>query len=116
MAKLPSQHHAVDSDVDGIARYISGQGYPEAAERFIDAVFTTFRLLAEHPEAGSAYESGIPQLDDLPIRSHTVPFPNRPSRRPYSVFYRTNGGGVRILYVCRTSRDVPELMAEDVRT
>tara|TARA_R110002096_G_scaffold26518_17_gene81810 strand:- start:142 stop:405 length:264 start_codon:yes stop_codon:yes gene_type:complete len=68
------------------------------------------------PKPPSVYESGIAQLDELPIRSHTVPFPDRPSRRPYSVFYRADGGQVRILYVYRTSRNVPELMTEDVRT
>ncbi|MEM1295987.1 MAG: type II toxin-antitoxin system RelE/ParE family toxin [Verrucomicrobiota bacterium] len=111
-----SQHDFVESDVDEIARYINEQGYPEAAERFIDAVFQTFRLLAKHPEIGSIYESGLADLDRFPIRSHTVPFPNRPSRRPYSVFYRIDGEAVRILYVYRTSQNIHEVMAEDVRT
>ena len=110
-----TRHPSFHADVDEIVDFLWADDDISIVHRFLLAVDSTISLVEQFPKIGSPYESGISQLDSIPIRSHTIPFPNRPSKRPFSMFYRADGGEVRILYVYRTSRNVPELMADDVR-
>ena len=114
MANSLSRHPKVADDIEAIAEHIWSEGYTEAALRFIDASEQTARFVAQYP-FGRVYKSGVSKLDAYPIRSRTIPFPNRPSRRPYRIFWRVDEDEVRILYVYASRQSIPNLMARDVR-
>ena len=109
-----SRHPSVRDDIDAIVDYCWDID-PDLGIRFHDALEETVSRIEEFPEIGSVYRSSVPKLDAIPIRSHTIPFPDRPSRRPYSLFYRADNDEVRILYIYATRRNVPQLMRNDVR-
>lgn len=71
----------------------------DAAERFLDAAQAAFRFLARTPGAGATREYSDPTLKDLrmwPIKGF----------EKYLVFYRTVPGGLDIIRVLHTARDI----------
>jgi toxin ParE1/3/4 len=84
------------SDLENIWTFIALDN-PDAADRVIEAVYDTCRLLAENPEIGR-----IRKLSSSPkeIRSFLVTeFSN------YIVYYRPVSDGVQVLRVLHGSRD-----------
>lgn len=82
-------------DLQEIARYI-GERNTDAADRVIDELSNTFRLLALNPEIGT-------NLDDLRqgLRVFTPPHP----AHNYAIFFRRTVDGVVISDVVHSARD-----------
>ncbi len=95
------RHPASTRDIDAIAVFIADCN-AEAAFRFLEAIESTYRILAEMPEAGVAREYGNPELCGLrmfPVRD----FPN------HLIFYRPVAVGIEVLRVLHASRDIEAL-------
>ncbi len=84
-----------DDDLMEIARYIAKRNLP-AAERFIDAVYETGELLANHPEMGRTRDELAPGIRSFPIGA-------------FVLFYRHAAGGIEVARILRGSRDIPSL-------
>ena len=95
-------------DLPAIYAFIARDN-PAAAERVLEAVQNTFDQLAQQPECGVPYKTRNPKLTDvrmLPVNG----FAN------YLVFYRIEGGAVRILYVVHGARHLPRLFRREARS
>ncbi|HVR74271.1 MAG TPA: type II toxin-antitoxin system RelE/ParE family toxin [Planctomycetota bacterium] len=79
---------------------------PLAAERFLDAVEETVRLLAEHPHAGRVRDFGNPRLEGLRCRP-VEGFKN------FLLFYFPTDEGIDVFHVYHGARDLPPLFEED---
>lgn len=78
-------------DFADIVSYIGARD-PHAAQRLIDRVFKTFRLLEENPFIGR--RTGISET-----RQYTIP------RSPYLLVYRISGETVEIITIFHASRN-----------
>jgi toxin ParE1/3/4 len=77
----------------------------EAAERFLTALRSSFRTLAEWPEIGPRYQSNRAELVGLrfwPVRRFTN----------YLIFYRVmeKPGRLHIVRILHGARDVPQML------
>ncbi len=82
-----------------------GQDNPNVAERFLAAADETFEQLARMPEVGSPRDSGRSELSGLRM------FRIRGFER-HLVFYRPIEGGVEIVRVLHSVRDLATLFEE----
>ena len=78
---------------------------PDAAERFLAALQSSFRTLAQWPEIGPRYQSnraGLAGLRFWPVRRFTN----------YLIFYRViaKSGQLHIVRVLHGARDVPQVL------
>jgi toxin ParE1/3/4 len=89
-------------DIEESAVYI-GQDAPKAALRFLDAVETTLRLLAENPELGPARDFGRRELAGLRF------FPVKGFEK-HLVFYRPLEHGIEVLRVLHGARDLGSIL------
>jgi plasmid stabilization system protein ParE len=89
---------AAEADIDEIALYIATDNRA-AADRFIDEVHATFRLLAENPHIGHVRTD----LTDRPVRFWTV-------KRHYMIIYRDRSP-IEIVRVLSGYRDIANLLA-----
>ncbi len=95
-------------DLPGIYAFIA-RNDPQAAERVLAAVETTFDQLVRQPQCGVSYPTRNAKLRDvrmLPVNG----FAN------YLVFYRLIPDAVRILYVVHGARHLPRLFRREPRT
>ncbi len=83
------------SDLEAIADYIA-LDKPDAANRYVQKVFTKTDRLARHPKSGSV----PPEIPHLPYRQIIVP--------PCRIFYRTEGNKVFIVHVMRSEQQFDE--------
>ena len=101
-----------DKDLDEIFRFIAEDDL-EAAKRVVMGITKTIEFLGQYPDLGSAYSHKHPKLQG--IYKHTaVKIPGK-SYRNYLIFYRIEPDHIRILYVFRVSRQIPERMVDELR-
>lgn len=86
-------------DLRDIAKYIASDN-PDAAERFLNAVEETFRLLKSHPGLGRLRSFSVPGIRSWVIADF----------RNYIVFYLPTKTEVQILAVLHGARDLPQVM------
>jgi toxin ParE1/3/4 len=75
---------------------------PDAADRFLEAVMRSLRVLCQYPSLGPRYRSNNPELSGIrfwPVRRF----------RNYLIFYRPEPeeGLLRVVRVLHGARDVP---------
>jgi toxin ParE1/3/4 len=91
-------------DVADIHLFIA-MNNPAAADRFLTALQSSFRMLAQWPEVGPRYQSNRAELARMrfwPVRR----FPN------YLIFYRVTAAPRRlhIVRILHGARDVPQVL------
>jgi toxin ParE1/3/4 len=89
-------------DLREIALFL-GRDSPRAADRFLAAVERTSQQLLATPELGSRWEGGEPTLPGLrmkQVRGFTK----------YWIFYRPTSGGIEIVRVLHSARDLDSLL------
>ena len=86
-----SLHRGAELDLLEAARFYRQQGGPKLANRFLDEFDRVVALLVEFPGLGTPTDEGR--------RVHTL------HDFPYSVIYREDAEGIRILVVRRQYRD-----------
>lgn len=79
---------------------------PQAAERFLDAVEDTVRLLAKNPHAGRVRDFDNPRLEGLRCSS-VKGFKN------FLLFYFPTDEGIDVFHVYHGARDLPVLFEEE---
>src|SRR5258706_829311 len=89
---------AAKADVSGIWHHIASDNLA-AAERWLDTVDRNVRLLAEFPALG-------PRRDELGPGLQSYPLGN------YIIFYRSVRGGIEIIRVLHSARNLPEILGE----
>ena len=99
MARLIWTEPALN-DLQTIAEYIA-LDKPDAAEGFVQKVFTSVERLTRFPRSGS-----IPsEIPHLPYRQVVVP--------PCKIFYRLNDEDIMIIFVMRSEQLFkPEMLSE----
>ena len=80
-------------DLETIAEYIA-LDKPDAAQRYVQKVFTAVERLSQFPKSGSI----PPEISNLPYRQVVVP--------PCRVFYRCNKDYVFIIFVMRSEQNL----------
>ena len=78
---------------------------PEAANRVMLAAYETFQLIADSPNIGKKRHFRRRQVKDL--RSWHVSGFGR-----YQIFYRTIPGGIQVVHVCHSARDIEALFSK----
>jgi toxin ParE1/3/4 len=71
----------------------------EAADRLLDDVQESCQLLAIQPKAGRARDEVAPQLRSFPVGR-------------YVVFYKPQGGGIEVVRVLHSARDIESIAEE----
>lgn len=87
-----------EADLDGHFLYIADDN-PEAAARFLEALESAFRLLAENNEIGSLRDFNNPRLEGIrmwPVHGF----------EHYLVFYVPTTTGIDVVRVLHSSRDI----------
>ena len=92
-------------DLDQIHAYIS-EDNPEAADRVLEAAFSTFAGLAKMPGMGRPRAFRLPELSGL--RSLRVQ-----GFRNYLIFYRPQPDGVEIVRVLQGAQNLDALFGDD---
>ncbi|WP_022871124.1 type II toxin-antitoxin system RelE/ParE family toxin [Yaniella halotolerans] len=88
-----------DEDIAWTIDHYLGQGVPEAAMGFVDALEEVKTIIGEHPQLGSiriGIEIGIPEMRTVALKKF-----------PYLAFYTYEVEVVRIHRVLHTARDIP---------
>lgn len=80
------------ADLEDIGDYIANDSQ-EAAERFIEKITNTCRMLAAHPLSGRARDELLANMRSFPVGNHVI-------------FYDVQPDGVQILRVLHGSRDL----------
>ncbi len=91
-------------DIEEAIAYYQGEGGPELAQRFIDAVQQGFQRISRSPGVGSpryAYELGLEGLRVWQLR-----------RFPMLIFYQERPEIIDVWRVLHAQRDIPSWMAE----
>jgi toxin ParE1/3/4 len=86
--------------------YFGEQAGAELAERYFAAVDATCLQLADHPQSGVLYDSGIARLEGLrrvPVKG----FEN------YLLFYLPHENGIEVIRVFHAARDIDNLFAQE---
>lgn len=92
-------------DIIDAATFFAGESF-DLSDRFLAAVKTTLRTLAEMPGMGSLFPTGDPDLADM--RHFRVQgFPN------YFVFYLPSARGIEVVRVLHRARDLRSIFGED---
>jgi toxin ParE1/3/4 len=86
--------------------YFGEQAGVDVAERYLDALDKTCALLAQQPQVGRAYDSGISRLTGL-RRFRVKGFEH------YVIFYLARKGGIDVVRVLHGSRDIDSILAEE---
>ena len=86
--------------------YFDEQSGVEAAERYLEAVEETCKLLAGHPQSGVRYQSGIPGLSGV----RRVPVTGFDK---YLIFYLCHRGGIEVVRVLHGAGDLENLLAQE---
>jgi toxin ParE1/3/4 len=88
------------------AEYI-GRDSPASADRFLNAVESTFAHLEAFPGSGHPHESDEPKLAGVRVWSVK-------GFRNYLIFYRPFDGGVEIIHLLHGARDIGPALAKDL--
>lgn len=98
-----------EGDFDLQYRWYLGHAGVALADRFKDAVWTTFKLLAVHPELGYLRNFRHPALQDL--RSFRVD----PPFGVHLIFYRHNASELFVERLMHGARHLPRRLVEPPR-
>ncbi len=82
-------------DLEAIAEYIA-LDKPEAAQRYVQKVFTAVERLSQFPKLGSI----PPEISNLPYRQVVVP--------PCRIFYRCHKDHIFIIFVMRSEQNLQQ--------
>jgi toxin ParE1/3/4 len=93
-------------DILELADYLVWESSLTIAERFVQSVEESFRLIAEMPNIGRLYECNNPQLSTLRV------WPVKGFEK-HILFYRTIPEGVEIIRVRHSARDIPLIFEND---
>lgn len=91
VVKLPQ----AEEDLHTIWRTVAG-GSPAAADRLLDDLEETLRLLADYPALGPARDVLAPGVRVFPVDN-------------YLIFYRTPPNGIEVVRVLHAARDLDAL-------
>lgn len=86
-------------EVENAVDYYAREAGAQTAISFVDALQSTFGLIAKHPASGSlryAYELGLPHLRSMMLKAF-----------PYIVFYLEQADHVDIWRMLHAKRDIP---------
>jgi len=86
-------------DVENAVDYYAREAGTQVAISFVDALQSTFGLIATHPASGSlryAYELRLPDLRSMTLKAF-----------PYLVFYLEHADYVDIWRILHMKRDIP---------
>jgi toxin ParE1/3/4 len=86
--------------------YLGEQAGVDVAEPYFDAVAKTCALLAQQPQAGGAYDSGITRLAGL-RRFRVKGF------EQYLIFYAVGRRSIDVVRVLHGARDIDNIQAEE---
>jgi toxin ParE1/3/4 len=81
------------SDLDQIWLYLAQNGSPNVADRVIDSILASFRMLAKMPQAGRARPDIDPDVRSLSVGSYMIYYQKR------------ERGGIVIARVLHAMRD-----------
>lgn len=87
------------SDVENALDYYAREAGAQTAINFVDALQSTYTLIAKHPASGSlryAYELGLPDMRTVTLKAFT-----------YIVFYLEQDDHVDIWRILHAKRDIP---------
>ena len=105
MSKKPVRpRETARRDVEAAVDYYAREAGAEVATGFIDALQVAYRLIGDHPAAGSpryANELGLPGLRSSILK-----------RYPYIVFYVERKDHIDVWRVLHARRDIPVWMQE----
>ena len=85
------------NDLRQIWAYIA-QDNPSAADRLVDRIERSLRLLARHPQMGQAMDQYRPGLRRFTVAN-------------YLLFFEPIDGGVRLIRVLHSSRRIDDLLS-----
>jgi toxin ParE1/3/4 len=91
-------------DTEAAVDYYIREAGPEVALAFVEALRIAYRMIADHPTAGSprpAHELALPGLRSRMLK-----------RYPYLVFYIEQGDHIDVWRVLHAHRDIPAWLRE----
>jgi toxin ParE1/3/4 len=100
------KHPRVFIDLDEQATYLQSDSL-RVAIRFLEQAEQTFEMLAGMPGLGKAYDSDAPRLAGL--RSFGIKGFDK-----ILVFYRPIKGGIEVVRVLHSARDIPKILEEEL--
>jgi len=100
--KIVESDEAVNDVIDA-ADYIAQQAGLNTSDKFLQAVKTSYRQIADMPGVGSLRDYGQPTLQGM-RRWHVTKFPK------YLIFYMTAEAELRILRVLHGARDIETIL------
>jgi len=92
------------SDVMGAADYIAAQSSLNASEKFLDAVKSAYRKIADMPGIGTLRDYKQPELKEMRMW-------RAPKYPRYLTFYVTTGTDLIILRVLHGSQDIDSIFS-----
>ena len=98
-AKSVIPRQSAREDAENAVGYYAREAGAQVAIGFVDALQSTFALLAEHPASGSlryAYELGLPDLRSIRLKDF-----------PYIVFYLEQADHVDVWRILHAKQDIP---------
>lgn len=103
-AKPVLRRRSARIDIDSAADYYDREAGSDVALRFVDAVETAFRSIAERPRAASSIWSE--RLNLAGLRSRPVP------RFPYLVFFVEHEEYIEVWRVLHARSDIPAWLGD----
>lgn len=91
-------------DVENAVDYYVREAGSQSALGFVDALQSTYALIAEHPASGSlryAYELGLPDLRSMALKGF-----------PYIIFYSEQADHLDVWRILNAKRDIPAWLQE----
>ena len=89
----------VKRELDEIWAYIARSNSIEVAERVLDEIVRTIRMLAEMPGMGTMREELMPGLRSFPVYN-------------YLILYRKARGGIEVVHVVHGARDLERIFGK----
>ncbi len=86
---------AAEQDLKEIWSYVA-ENNPEAASKLIKEITRRFAVLRDHPRMGREQEKLLVNLRSFAVKNHII-------------FYQTFEGGIEILRVLHSSRDIESI-------
>ncbi|MBY5761501.1 type II toxin-antitoxin system RelE/ParE family toxin [Rhizobium leguminosarum] len=99
IAKSIVPRESARGDIENAVDYYAREAGAQVAISFVDALQSTFGLIAKHPSSGSsryAYELGLPDLRSMSLKAF-----------PYIVFYLEQADYVDVWRILHAKRDIP---------
>ncbi len=105
MSRIIEVYPDAKKDLREIAEYIATDN-PSTAFRFLEAAKKTFLKLNEMPQIGRSFRFYHPDLHDIRV------FPVSGFEK-FLIFYRPLVGGIAVIHVLHSARDIPALFEDE---